>query len=239
MRIIYEPQGKAREYSPLAINIYRGCEHGCIYCWAPDFTRIDRKSFVENVSPRKELLAKLEQDAKELRGDPRQILLSFTSDPYQPIEVKLGLTRQVIEILLKYDLTFTILTKGGKRALRDFDLLKQGKASFGTTLCFTNDQDRKIWEPNAAPVEERLEVIEEAHSRGIPTWVSVEPVIYPEQAISLIYNYHDIVDFWKVGKLNYHPHEKTIDWKKFKLDVINALEEVGAKYYIKKDLQQF
>ena len=240
MKVIYEPRGRAREYAPLALNIYRGCSHGCIYCYAPSCTDRQREDFNNNIMPRLNVLRDVKKDAQKIKNDKREILLSFTSDPYQHIETKLKLTMQVIEILITNNLTFTILTKGGYRAMRDFDLFeKYPKARFGISLCFTSDRDRQIWEPNSASVQERIESIKEAHQRAIPTWVSIEPVIEPGQAIELIWEYHDIVDFWKVGKLNYHPLEKTIDWKRFREDVLKVLNEVGANYYIKKDLLEW
>jgi len=235
--IIYEPRGRAREYAPLALNIYRGCSHGCIYCYAPTCLYQSRDTFQKEISPRKDILREIKKEAPKMKGDKREILLSFTSDPYQPIELDLKLTRQVIQILIENDLTFTILTKGGFRAIRDFDLLeKYPRSRFGVSLCFTSDLDRQIWEPNSAPILERIESIEEAHRRRIPTWISIEPVIMPEQAVELVWKYHDIVDFWKVGKLNYHSHAKTIDWAQFRKNILQVLSEVGARYYIKKDL---
>lgn len=91
-----------------------------------------------------------------MRGDDREVLLSFVTDPYQPIEMELEITRQAIRILIENDLRFTILSKGGTRVERDFDLL-QGytKARFGTTLLFTSQEDADKWEPGAPLVDER------------------------------------------------------------------------------------
>ena len=81
MSVIYEPKGKAREYSPLACNLYKGCAHGCIYCYAPSATYTDRKTFSDNPQPRKNILQQLEKDASKFTRDPRSILLCFTCDP--------------------------------------------------------------------------------------------------------------------------------------------------------------
>ena len=116
MRVIYEPKGRAKEYTPLAANLYRGCSHGCGYCFAPLVIRMKKEIFTKQPQPRREILKALEKDAMRFRGDEREILLSFTSDPYQHLEMELGITRQVIEILIANDLRFTILTKGGNRA---------------------------------------------------------------------------------------------------------------------------
>ena len=114
--IIYEPQGRAREYAELAANLYSGCDHGCIYCYAPLATRKDRLAF-HNPSARSNVIQKFWQDARELNrvGEKRFILLSFTTDPYQKLDEKEQLTRQAIKILHSLDLGVSILTKGGKR----------------------------------------------------------------------------------------------------------------------------
>lgn len=77
----------------------------------------------------------MEKDCVKHQDDPREILVSFIGDPYQPEEMRLELTRESIKLLIRYNLTFTILTKGGTRGRRDFDLLEgYGKSRFGTTL---------------------------------------------------------------------------------------------------------
>ncbi len=86
MRVIYEPKGKAREYSPLALNLYNGCSNGCKYCYVPAYCRRDRKEFKNNTVVRKDVLKKLERDCQELKGGSQQILMCFTSDPYQIAE---------------------------------------------------------------------------------------------------------------------------------------------------------
>ena len=239
MKVLYEPKGRAREFAPLAVNLIRGCSHGCRYCWAPRVIRMKRDEFIAQPRPRKNVLKFLEKDARKYRGDDREILISFTSDPYQPLENELRITRQAIKILIKYGLPFTILTKGGLRAAQDFDLLQSyAKSRFGTTLIFTEQSDANRWEPNAPPIAERIEAIKIAHAKGIRTWVSLEPVINPEQALELIRMLHPVVGHWKVGKLNYHQPDRPVDWLKFREDVTNLFDSLGADYYIKKSLTQ-
>ncbi|MBT4483949.1 MAG: hypothetical protein HOC71_09770 [Candidatus Latescibacteria bacterium] len=132
------------------------------------------------------------------------------------------------------------MTKGGMRAVRDFDLLSNyPKARFGTTLIFTDQKDADYWEPDAASVSDRIKAIEKAHARGIPTWISVEPVIKPDQALQLIRNLHPIVDHWKVGKINYNKEiENRVNWIKFREEVKDLLDSIGADYYLKKSLTE-
>jgi len=237
--IIYEPAGRAREYAPLAANLYRGCGHGCVYCYAPAALRMDKAEFYMKPSARANVLRELEKDCVRLEGkETRPVLLSFTSDPYQPLDEELEITREAIKLLKKYGLKVVILTKGGKRAERDFDLLDSGDF-VGASLTFTNTDDSKNWEPHAALPEERIEMLRNAKIVGIQTWASLEPVIYPEQSLELIRITHEFVDLYKVGTLNHHPYAKKIDWKNFAERAIATLKEYGVKFYIKKDLRKY
>ena len=144
--IIYESRGKAREYCELAANLYRGCSHCCTYCYAPATIRVNRDEFCKpRVRPG--VLSKFERDAEILErvGETRNILLSFTTDPYQPLDMKEGLTRTAIQILHKHNLKVSILTKGGKRSERDFDLLALHPelSEYGVTLVFTDKKYQK------------------------------------------------------------------------------------------------
>lgn len=255
MYIIYEPKGRALEYSPLAANLYTGCVHGCKYCFSPGALRKTPAEFHQNVQPRKDILKNLERDCIDLEGDPRQILLCFTCDPYQPSVLEervcdkpdtvlppIGIedvTREALLILERYRMNVTVLTKGGTRAVRDFDILQRNGWWFGTSLSFSWNGSLREWEPQpSADVTDRSEAIHQAKCRGIHTWVSVEPVIKPEEALTVIQILRGDVDFWKIGKLNHMPEiEKTIDWKNFLLNVEKILK--GKSFYIKKDLAEY
>ncbi len=238
-RVIYEPSGRAGEYAGLAANCYRGCAHGCFFCFAPQALRKKREVFHGQPEPRKDVLRHLEKDGRRFRGDDREILVSFTTDPYQPLEMELGITRRTIEILIENGLSFTILTKGGLRATRDFDLLASyDRCRFGSTIVFTKQSDADRWEQNAPSIADRMTAIREAHARGIWTWVSLEPVIDPDQALALIEVLHPIVDHWKVGKLNYMKPDRPVDWIGFRRVVTSILDSLGADYYIKKSLTE-
>lgn len=238
--IIYETKGRAREYCELAANLYRGCGHGCIYCYAPSATFRKREDFC-NATVRADVLEKFRKDVIELekRCETRPVLLSFTTDPYQPLDAKEELTRKAIMLLHKHGLKVEILTKGGKLSERDFDLLSANPelSSYGVTLVFTNEAMRKEIEPNAAPTDERIESLKKAHQMGIHNFVSLEPVWDPAQTLEIIDLTHDFVDLYKVGKLHYNKQNKTVDWKCFKIEVIEKLKTYGNKYYIKKSLQ--
>lgn len=240
MKVIYATKGKAAEYAPLSVNLYHGCSHGCLYCFVPQATRTTAAAFHNTIAPVQDILPQLAEDCGKLFGDHREILLCFETDPYQKIEKELQITRQALKILKNYSLRFTILTKGGMRAARDFDLLQHyEKAAFGTTLIFTEQKDADRWEPGAASLENRIEAIRLAHKKKIRTWVSIEPVIDPKQCLEIIHNLHPVVNHWKIGKINYHPTiEKAVDWIQFRRDVTNLLRDLDTDFYLKKSLTE-
>jgi DNA repair photolyase len=241
MNVVYEPKGRAREYSELACNLYLGCTHACRYCYAPACMRTTGEKWHSLARPRQKVIELLEKDAWKLRGDSRRILFCFLSDPYQPIESKLRLTRQALDIVCKHHLKSQILTKGCADLIQDdIDLMKKADTHLGVTLSFIDDEKRQEWEPNASTVNDRLDILKRAHKAGIYTWVSLEPVIDPDQAIALIRKAHKYVHFWKVGKLNHmKEYERSVNWQKFLYDVEKLLRDYGAKYYIKNDLRAF
>ena len=234
---VYEPSGKAREYSEMALNLYTGCDHGCEYCYAPSVLKKDRKIFHTEVKMREGVLEALEKQCASGSLKGKTVLLCFTCDPYSPAAVKTGATRKTLEIFNRYEINFNVLTKGGMRAVHDFDLYKPGD-SFGTTLTFWDETESQIWEPSAAIPYNRNSAIFLAKCRGIKTWVSLEPVIAPEDALFFVSNYHDIVDKWKVGKWNYDARAKEIDWKSFGNRIEELFNRLGCDYYIKEDLRK-
>lgn len=235
--MIYETKGRAREYFQLAANLYQGCEHACSYCYGPDVLHISREEFTKRPTARRAALRILAQDAKALqeKGETRHVLLSFITDPYQPIETEWRLTRRAIEILKAANLPVAILTKGGTRAVPDFDLLGPGDM-FGATLTFSDPQKSQEWEPGAAPPYDRIKALQIAHGRGIPTFVSLEPVVEPAETFLMIRESAPFVDFYKVGKLNYRRPPVEVNWAEFAWNVIRTLQELKKRYYIKEDL---
>lgn len=252
MSILYVPKGRALEYARLAANPFRGCPHGCKYCFGPEALHIKPEEFAQGHA-RFDVLRILEKELQQCEADPyadidyphERVLLSFTCDPYPEFDVKTKLTRSVIELLHRYEHPVCILTKGGLRSLRDLDLLGP-EDQYATTLTFTDDQLRQKYEPGAAPMEERIAVLQEVHDQGIFTWVSCEPVIMPRQTLQLIRQTARFVDHYKVGKLNhnypdrptYIPEAEGINWAMFGSEAMDLLQALGKSYYIKDDLRR-
>jgi len=229
----------AREYSSLALNVYSGCTHGCRYCYAPSCLQRTRETFHSQGTPRKDIVRQVQREAPAYAGGTDRILLSFTCDPYQPSEREHGVTRQVLRVLTDAGAPWQVLTKGGMLACRDFDLFCAAGGVFATSLVFTDDADRQQWEPHAAPVQDRIDAIRRAHEAGIPTWVSIEPVIDPAQALDIIRDLSGSVDAWKVGKLNHHAHAQTVDWQAFADELLPTLQASGRPYLVKDSLHKY
>ena len=238
MTLINQPQGRAAEYAERALNIYKGCGHGCLYCYGKRrLSPTQKVEYDTDPNPKKNFIANLRKEAAKLPPDTPEICLSFLGDVYQPAEQKLGLTKGALEILVENNLAFTILTKGGTRAYWDFHLLIKGRARFGTSLVFLDEDMAAHWEPGADTIEGRINAIVTAKSYDIPTWISLEPVIDPAQALSVIKYLHPIVDHWKIGKINYWPGID-VDWVAFREEATELLNRVGADYMFKKSLRE-
>jgi len=246
MGVLYHPSGRAEEYSKWALNVYNGCEHGCIYCYVPAIVRKSYKQFSSGTTPRANVVRLLEKDLKEFSEieihaweyeDP--VLLSFTCDPYQPVEAKHRITRQCIELFNEYHVPVQVLTKGCDLALDDLDLLSQGDFNmFATSLTHTDNDFLSKMEPRASTYEDRIAALMEAKELGIKTWVSLEPVVVVEETLEIIRDTYEVVDKFKVGKLNHDPYGGKIDWPDFRERAVALLEELNCDYYLKKDLRE-
>ena len=237
--VIYRPKGRAAEVSHLATNHYIGCGHGCMYCYVPAVLRVPKIEFHVDVKPRKDVLYQLRREAPNFAGTNERVLLCFACDPYQPLNNELNLTRDVIEILKANDIPFQVLTKGGMRAVSDFDLYGPNDA-FATTLTLLDIVKSQLIEPNAAIPENRIRAIAIANSKGIKTWVSLEPVIDPAVSLNLIHVTHSFVDHYKIGKMNHTTEDLPYQtWRSFGTQAIKLCREYGVNYYIKADLAKY
>jgi DNA repair photolyase len=167
-----------------SLNPYRGCEHGCIYCYARptheylgfsaglDF---ESKIMVKTNAP--ELLrAELESS----RWQPQTLVLSGVTDPYQPIERKLCITRGCLEVLAKFRNPVAIITKN-RLVARDIDLLRNLAArnamAVNISVTSLDSNLQRVLEPRTSSPQARLDAIRQLRSAGIPTGVMVAPII--------------------------------------------------------------
>ena len=166
------------------INPYRGCEHGCIYCYArPTHEQL---GFSAGLDFESKLLAKVDAARllkKELARDrwqPEPIVLSGVTDPYQPIESRLKITRSLLEVLAAARQPVSIVTKS-RLILRDLDLLtelaRHDAVRVAVSLTTLDNQLAARLEPRAASPRDRLWTIQRLASAGIPVSAMVAPVI--------------------------------------------------------------
>ncbi len=152
-------------------NFYRGCCHGCVYCYVPSLIHDERDwgSFVDAKVNSPEVLA------MELRQVQKNVVfLSSATDPYQAPEARYGITRRCLQVLLKREFPVSILTRS-PLVLRDMDLLKKFDwVRVGLSISTVPD---RFYEPGVSPLERRIDVLQRLSSAGIRTWVSLAPIV--------------------------------------------------------------
>ena len=167
-----------------SINPYRGCEHGCIYCYArPAHAYVGFSpglDFESQLFFKPDAATLLEKELSKKGYAPKPIHIGGNTDPYQPIERKLRITRQLIEVLDRFNHPFTIITKNAL-IVRDLDLYARlAERNLVRTAVSVTTLDRKLaraMEPRAATPERRLEAVRRLSEAGVPCAVSVAPVI--------------------------------------------------------------
>ena len=167
-----------------SINPYRGCEHGCIYCYArPSHAYLGLSpglDFETRIFYKPNAAALLRDELRKRGYICRPIALGSNTDPYQPAERKLGVTRSILEVLREFHHPVTIVTKGAL-IQRDMDILSdmaREKLAVVTVSVTTLDRDlARIMEPRAANPERRIETIAALSKAGIPTGVLSAPMI--------------------------------------------------------------
>lgn len=237
--IIYAPRGQAGEYAKLSANPYRGCGHECRYCYVPKVLRMKRAEFDAGAIERPDFAKKLTKDAQKYQaaGITAQVMLSFTTDPYHPQDS--SLTRQTLQILQAHGLAICTLTKGGSRALRDLDLFRPDRDAFATTLTTLDNEFSQKWEAAAALPQDRIDTLKRFHEAGIFTWVSLEPALNCDSSINIVEATHSFVDLYKIGRANYLPMTTTTNWALYTERMLETVNRLNAKHYIKKDLQKY
>jgi DNA repair photolyase len=133
---------------------------------------------------------------------PARVWISGVCDPYQPLEVKYKLTRQCLEILVRNDWPIVVQTRS-PLVLRDVDVLERGRdCEVGLSITTADDSIRKLFEPNAPPIEERVGALDELHRAGIRTYAMIAPIL--PGAESLAEFLAGKIDYVLFDRMNYH-----------------------------------
>lgn len=160
------------------MNLYRGCQHGCIYCDSRSLCYQINHVF-EDIEVKENALELLEQALKRKRK-PCMIGTGSMTDPYIPLEEELRLTRGALELIRDYGFGVSVLTKS-TRVLRDLDLLadinRRAKAVVQMTLTTHDDRLCRILEPNVSVTSERVAALKAFREAGVPTVVWLDPIL--------------------------------------------------------------
>src|SRR3984957_2739715 len=167
-----------------AVNPYRGCEHGCIYCYArPTHAYLGYSpglDFETKLVFKPDVAALLEKELRKPGYIPRTLALGSNTDPYQPVERTLKLTRSVLEVLDRFNHPVGIVTKSSG-VLRDLDILssmaKRNLARVHISITTLDPRLARVMEPRAAPPARRLHAIAELTRAGVPAGVLAAPMV--------------------------------------------------------------
>src|SRR6056297_15412 len=168
----------------VSVNPYRGCEHGCAYCYARpthEFLNMSAGLYFETKIVAKYDAPKLLRKTLATESwKPQVLVMSGVTDPYQPVEKELRITRQCIEVLAEARHPLVIITKN-YGVTRDIDLLKQlaNENAVRVVLSITSLQKELIGtlEPRTSRPKKRLQAVRELSSAGIPVQVNIAPII--------------------------------------------------------------
>ena len=167
-----------------SMNMYQGCEHGCIYCYARNSHEFwgfsagldfERKILVKKDAPKL-----LENLLKKKSWKAHTIVMSGNTDCYQPAEQKFQLTKQCLEVFLKYKHPVGIITKNAL-ILKDIEILralaKDNLIAVNISITSLSEDTRRILEPRTATIKRRLQTVKELSDNGIPVNVMLAPII--------------------------------------------------------------
>ncbi len=167
-----------------SMNPYQGCEHGCVYCYARNSHEFWGYSagldFERRILVKKDAPKLLEEKLKHKNWKAFPIVMSGNTDCYQPAEKKFEITRQCLEVFLKYKHPVGFITKNAL-ILRDLDLLRQlakdNLVAVNVSITTLSEDTRRILEPRTASIKKRLETVKTLSDNGIPVNVMLAPII--------------------------------------------------------------
>ncbi len=201
----------ASKVYPYVLNPYVGCAFGCRYCYARFMKKFTGHTepwgtFVDVKVNAAELLERELLSLARRRKKPAEVWISGVCDPYQPLEARYQLTRSCLALLLKHNWPVRIQTKS-PLVIRDIDIVSQtvgGKAPdchVGFSIGTANEEIRRLFEPNAPSIADRIDALRQIHRAGIKTYVMIAPLMPgAEQLIPLV---EGIVDYVYVDRMNY------------------------------------
>ena len=167
-----------------SVNPYRGCEHGCIYCFArPTHEYLGMSAgldFESKIMVKTDAPRLLEAELSSPKWKPQVVVMSGVTDPYQPIERKLRITRGCLEVLAKFRNPVAIITKN-RLVTRDIDLLGElanhNASAVNVSVTSLDPNLQRVLEPRTSSPSARLEAVAALHAAGIPVGVMVAPII--------------------------------------------------------------
>ena len=167
-----------------SMNMYQGCEHGCIYCYARNTHEFWGYSpgldFERRILVKKEAPLLFEKFIKRKSWEAHPIVMSGNTDCYQPAEKRYEITRKCLEVFLKYRHPVGIITKNAL-ILRDLDLLKalakDNLVAVNISITSLSEDTRRVLEPRTATIKKRLETVKNLSEHGIPVNVMMAPII--------------------------------------------------------------
>src|SRR5437667_5040406 len=167
-----------------SLNPYRGCEHGCIYCYArPTHEYLGFSAgldFESKIMVKTNAPELLRVELESPRWQPQTLVLSGVTDPYQPVERKLQITRGCLEVLAHFRNPVAILTNI-HLVTRDIDILRElaacDAAAVNVSVTSLDPNLQRVLEPRTSSPQARLDAIRQLRSAGIPTGVMVAPII--------------------------------------------------------------
>ena len=170
-----------------SLNPYSGCSFGCTYCYAAFFVR--NKEKIDNwgywVEVKENALSLLKKWRKKPL-DGKTLYLSSVTDPYQPIEKDLELTRSLLEELATYHKPRIVIQTRSNMAKRDIDLFKRFETiQVNMTVTTDSEKVRKVFEPYCPSNKVRIQAIQEIHAAGIPSCITLTPLLPVEDAHAL------------------------------------------------------
>ncbi len=168
-----------------SINPYRGCAHGCVYCYArPAHSYVNLSpglDFETKLFYKPDAGALLEQELRRKSYRCRLIMIGGNTDPYQPVERDLRITRDILEVLLRFRHPVSLITKGAALMQRDLDLFAQfaklGLISVAVSVTSLDDELKRTLEPRTSSARMRLRLIRGLVEVGVPVAVMAAPMI--------------------------------------------------------------